>query len=124
MLLIFFHRGGDTDVASQLSSVDIETVLCTLIKALDQAGNDADNSMEEGTSHPPPSSIPPSLSLSLSLSPSLSHSFSLSVSLSLFPSIINCFLGMMFSPGTQMVLIINTRPLQHSCLPVPLPRQS
>jgi hypothetical protein len=56
-----FYRGGDTGVASQLSSVDIETVLCTLIKALDQAGSDADISMEEGI---PSLSLTPTLFLS------------------------------------------------------------
>ena len=47
-MLLTICRGGDTGVASQLSSVDIDTVLCTLMKALDQTSNDADNSMEEG----------------------------------------------------------------------------
>ena len=47
-ILLTICRGGDTGVASQLSSVDIDTVLCTLIKALDQVSNDVDNSMEEG----------------------------------------------------------------------------
>ena len=39
--------GGDTDVASQLSCVDVDTVLSTLIKALDQAGSDEESSMDE-----------------------------------------------------------------------------
>lgn len=41
-------RAGDTNVPSQLSSVDITSVLDALITALDQAGKDPDISMEEG----------------------------------------------------------------------------